>query len=153
MTTTPILTGRDIGAAERATRALLDRLLDAAEVPFPEWTVLFTLSGSGPLPASALIERQVDGLKVTTDVAQATIDALLARGLIAPSVGTPAATVDDPVLAFTRAGEAVYLPIRRAVDQIAADLYGDIPTPDLEATHRTLAEVTRRANARLGATA
>lgn len=76
MTSTPALTGRDIGQAEKATRALLDRLLD----------------------------------------------------------------------------EARYRPARRELSRITDELYGDLPEADLEATHRTLEEVTRRANAKLAAT-
>jgi hypothetical protein len=50
MTTTPNLT-RDIGQAERTMRALLERLLDEADLSFPEWTVLVFLDGAGPLTA------------------------------------------------------------------------------------------------------
>ncbi len=39
------------------------------------------------------------------------------------------------------------------IDGIVAALYGDLPAEDLEVTRRTLAEITRRANARLAATA
>jgi DNA-binding MarR family transcriptional regulator len=150
---TPILTGRDIGAAQRATRALLDRLLDAAGLPFDQWTVLFTIGGSGPLPASVLVQGQVEGLKVTPGVGRTTVAAVVDAGLIAPATGPDAAPVstDDPVLDFTPEGEGVYAPIRQAVDQITAELYSDLPAADLEATHRTLTEVTRRANARLAA--
>jgi hypothetical protein len=154
--TPPVLTGRDIGAAARATGALLDRLLDEADLPFGEWTVLFTLAGSGPLSRSALVQQQAGGLKVPESTARATVDGMLASGLIAPAGGSePAGGTDDgsdaadPRLAPTAAGMAVYRPIRQAVNQITVDLYGDLPAADLEATRRTLEEVTRRANARL----
>jgi hypothetical protein len=151
--TTPILTGRDIGAAQRATRALLDRVLNAAGLPFDQWTVLFTIGGSGPLRASVLAQGQVQGLKVPPDVGRTTVAAAVDAGLIAPATGPdPAvASTDDPILDFTPKGESVYRPVRQAVDEVTAELYSDLPPADLEATHRTLTEVTRRANARLAA--
>lgn len=157
MTTTPILTGRDIGEAERATRALLDSLLDEAGLSFPEWTVLFTLDGTGPLAGDALVHRQVDGHVVPdAAAAQATIDGLRSTGLLAPtptseahSTGGPGGDREDAPFAITAAGEAIYRPIRLAVSRITDELYGDLPSADLEATRRTLAEIARRANARL----
>ena len=58
---------------------------------------------------------------------------------------------EDPRFATTAAGEAVYRPVRRTVSRIIDELYGDLPRADLEATRRTLAEVTRRASARMAA--
>jgi DNA-binding MarR family transcriptional regulator len=147
MTTTPALTGRDIGQAANATSALLDRLLAQAGLPFPQWTVLFTLDGAGPLPRGELVQRQVHGLKVPVAEAQATVDGMRSSGLLAP-----AGDGDDPALEPTEAAEAVFRPVRQAVSRLTEELYGDLPPADLEATHRTLEEVTRRANARLAAT-
>ena len=84
MTTTPTLTCRDIGEAENAIRALLDRLLEEASVSFPEWTVLFTLDGAGPVPRSELVRRQAHGLKVPEAAAMATVDGLRSSGLLTP---------------------------------------------------------------------
>jgi DNA-binding MarR family transcriptional regulator len=152
MTTTtptpPVLTGRHIGAASRATGALLDQLLDEADLPFGEWTVLFTLAGTGPLAPDELVRQQADGLKVPEATVRATVDGLLASGLIGLGLG-PAGGDSDGRLVLTAAGEAVFRPISDAVGRITADLYGDLPAADLEATRRTLEEVTRRANARL----
>lgn len=156
MTPTPTLTGRDIGEAENAIRALLDRLLEEASVSFPEWTVLFTLDGAGPVPRSELVRRQAHGLKVPEAAAMATVDGLRSSGLLTPidqaqGAGGPSGGGEDPRLTLTAAGEAVFRPIRRAVFQISDELYGDLPPADAEATRRTLAEVTRRANALLAA--
>jgi len=154
MTSTPALTGRDIGQAEKAPRALLDRLLDEAGLSFPEWTILFTLDGTGPLARSELVRRQADGLKVPEAAVRATLDGLQSSGLLAPAdqAGGPAGDDADPRLAPTAAGEARYRPARRELSRITDELYGDLPEADLEATHRTLEEVTRRANAKLAAT-
>jgi DNA-binding MarR family transcriptional regulator len=146
MTTTPALTGRDIGQTATAIQALLDRLLVQAGISFPEWTVLFTLDSAGPLSRGELVQRQVHGLKVPEAEAQATVDGMRSSGLLAP-----AGDGDDPALAPTEAAEAVFRPVRQAVSRLTVELYGDLPPADLEATRRTLAEVARRANARLAA--
>ena len=156
MTTTPTLTGRDIGEAEHAIRALLDRLLDEAGLSFPEWTVLFTLDGAGPVARGELVRRQAQGLKVPEAAAVATVDGLGSSGLLTPidqpeGAGGPSGAGEDPRLTLTAAGEARYRPVRRAVSRISDELYGDLPAADVAATRRTLAEVTRRANARLAA--
>jgi hypothetical protein len=155
MTITPAL-ARDIGQAERTMRALLERLLDEAGLSFPEWTVLNFLDGTGPLARSELVQRQVDGRVVPEAAARATVDGLQSRGLLAPAdeahgAGGPGSDGEGLRLAPTAAGEAVYRPVRRTVARITDDLYSDLPSTDLEATHRTLAEVIRRANSRLAA--
>lgn len=155
MPTTPNLT-RDIGQAERALRALLERLLDEAGLSFSEWTVLVFLDGAGTLTHDELVRRQVDGRVVTEAEARAAVDGLLRRGLLVPAdnaggVGRRGVADENPRLALTAAGEAVYLPVRGTVDRTTGRLYGDLPQDALEATHRTLAEVHRRANVRLAA--
>jgi DNA-binding MarR family transcriptional regulator len=150
MTTTsptpPVLTGRHIGAAARATSALLDQLLDEAGLSFVEGTALFALDASGPLAPDDLVRQQAAGLKEPEATVRATVDGLLASGLI--GLG-PAGGDSDGRLVLTAAGEALFRPISDAVGRITVDLYGDLPAADLEATRRTLEEVTRRANARL----
>lgn len=153
--TIPNLT-RDIGQTERAMGALLEPLLDEAGLSFAEWTVLIFLDGSGPLTPDELVRRQVNGRVAPRAGARAAVDGLLSRGLLAPAgenhgTSEPDGDGEDPRLALTAAGEAAYRPVRRAVDRITDGLYGDLPPADLEATHRTLAEVARRANARLAA--
>ena len=142
--TTPPLT-RDIGQAERAMGALLEPLLDEAGLSFPEWTVLVYLDAGGPLAPDELVRRQLNGRVAPEAAARDAVEGLLSRGLLAPVNG------EGPPLAPTTAGEAVYGPVRRTVDRITDGLYGDLPPADLTATRRTLAEVVRRANARLAA--
>ena len=153
--TTATLT-RDIGQAERTMRALLERLLDEAGLSFPEWTVLIFLDGAGPLTLSELVRRQVDGRVAPEAEARAAVEGLLSRGLLVPAdeargAGGSGGDGEDPQLAPTTTGEAVYWPVRRTVARITDELYGDLPQADLDATQRTLAEVYRRANTRLSA--
>jgi hypothetical protein len=152
--TTPALT-RDIGRAERAMRAVLEQLLDKADFSFPEWTVLVFLDGAGPLPRSELVRRQVDGRVAPEAEARAAVDGLRSRGLLALADVAHGAGGSgdggDPLLAPTAAGEAAYRPVRRAVDRVTGELFGDLSPADLGATHRTLTEVARRANVRLAA--
>jgi hypothetical protein len=150
--TIPNLT-RDIGQTERAMGALLGPLLEEAGLSFAEWTVLVFLGAAGPLTPDELVRRQVSGRVAPRAGARAAVDGLLSRGLLVPAGeghGT-SGPGGDPRLALTADGEAAYRPVRRAVDRITDGLYGDLPPADLEATHRTLAEVARRANARLAA--
>ena len=136
----PALTGRDIGQAQRAIGALLGRKLDAAGLPFSDWVVLLTLDTAGPLAADDLVGRQADGLNEPESEARATVDRMLGSGMLAP---------EGDRLAPTAAAESVFRPICDGVSQLTVELYGDLPREDLVATRRTLAEVTRRANAKL----
>jgi hypothetical protein len=150
MTTTPALT-RDIGQAERTLRALLERTLHESGLSFSDWTVLVFLDGAGLLAGSELIQRQVDGRVAPEAAARTSVDGLRTSGLIATADETagPAARSTeggDPLLTLTPAGQAVYQPVRQSVLRITGELYGDLAPADLEATHRTLAEVARRAH-------
>lgn len=154
MTTTPPLT-RDIGQAERAMGALLEPLLDQAGLSFPEWTVLVLLESDGPLPRRELIRRQVDSRLAPEAMARDTVDRLQSSGLVGEPDGARGRLSDgedeNPLLMTTAAGQDAYQPVRRAVSRITGELYGDMPPAELDATRRTLVEITRRANARLAA--
>src|SRR5215471_14914785 len=147
MTTTHSLT-RDIGQAERAMRALLERPLKKARLSFPEWTVLVFLDSAGPLPREDLVRRLI-GAHIFPDpkASRATLDFLLSEGLL----GTDGGAGEDVRLEPTAAGEAVYGPLRQAVSRITDELYGNLSFTDVEATHRTLTEIARRPNERLAA--
>jgi DNA-binding MarR family transcriptional regulator len=148
---TPALSGRDLGVAERATRALLDRLIDGEGIGFGDWTVVFTIGTDGPQGHDALVARQVDFRKVDVATAAATLDSVVAAGLVHRADGRG----DGPGSPYTltEAGEGLYQRVSAGIAEIAAEVYGALPPEDLEVTRRTLAEVTRRANARLAATA
>lgn len=151
MTATPPLT-RDIGLAERTLGALLDRLLDDAGLSFPQWVVLNVLDDAGPLSSVELVRRQRAGLAADEVGARAAVDGLRSSGLIAPvedGAASGAAAEDDVPLAATAAARGLFEPLREKVRGITTELYGDLPSADLDATHRTLEEIARRARARI----
>jgi DNA-binding MarR family transcriptional regulator len=143
MSDTPTLTGQDIGQAEKATRAVLDRLLAETGTTFHQSVVLNLMANTqSPVELDSLVPRMTHGLKIDRPTALKAIDELVAAGLIARS-GPPV------TLAATPAGEERFRAIREGIDQITKRFYGDLPPEDLAAAHRVLAIVTERANAEL----
>ncbi len=106
--------------------------------------MLTFLSGSDPLGRDRLLERLDHGRIAGPGEAPALVEAMVARGLIAPVGGG---------LTTTAAGQEVFLPLRARVAGITATLVEGIPVDDLEATQRTLDHVTRRAAGLLAADA
>jgi DNA-binding MarR family transcriptional regulator len=145
MATTPPL-ARSIGVTERALRSLLDQRLLAAKLSFAQWAVLNFLHAAGPLTAELRIDPQRTGFVAEAGPAQQAVDDLRARGLIGPS-----AHPDQPggALAITALGRELFEPLRIGSAAVTQELWGDLPAADLDATHRTLTEIGRRANLRL----
>lgn len=140
MTTTPTLNGRVIGQAERATRAVLDRLLAEHGIPFETSVAINLLDAAGGRePADALIARMLDGLRVPEIEVWAAVDDARRRGLVD---GTD-------VLELTEAGRRHFADIQAGIAAITGRLYGDIPTTDLEVAARVLLTITDRAKAEL----
>jgi hypothetical protein len=149
MSATPPL-ARSIGVTERALRSLLDQRLLEAGLSFAQWAVLNFLHAGGPLSPAQLIGQQQAAFVADEAQAREAVDDLLARGLIGPGIeadgtGAPA----EGPLTVTEAGRAVFEPLRAGSVTVTQELWGDLPAADLEATHRTLTEIGRRANLRL----
>ena len=141
MTEVRTLNGQDIGQAERATRALLDRLLADTGTSFVEWVALNLLAkGGGRLPADSLVATVVGGLRVDGATAAAAADSLVDAGLCRRS---------GDAVELTDAGRARYEQIAAGIASISARLYGQLPVADLATAHRVLAIVTERATAEL----
>jgi hypothetical protein len=129
---------------------------------FLEWTVLVFLDVAGPLTRSELVRRQLDARIVAgPPCRRRALDRLQASLLVAPPVAEASQATQcvlsggDVLLArpisaaaaiYTPAGETV---ARVIMSRVTSKLYGNIPRMDLDATHRTLMEITRRANGRL----
>jgi hypothetical protein len=143
MSDTPTLTGQDIGQAERAIRAVFDRLLAETGASFDQWVTLNLLAiAELPIEPDELLDQLTAGLRIRESTARAAIDEVTFGGLVR-------ATADPVRLELTPDGSARVQAIRRGIAQIAARLYGDLPAHDLATTHRVLATVTERANAEL----
>ena len=146
MTQTPTLTGQDIGQAEKATRAVLDRHLARTGTSFHCWVVLNLLGTTGPaLPESELTGRMSYGLKISEAAARTAISELAAQELVTRTQSAA------PQVALTPAGGARFRQIRRGLVRITRHIYGDLPAADLAVAHRVLAAITERANAVLAA--
>ncbi|GAA2999831.1 hypothetical protein [Actinokineospora diospyrosa] len=130
--------GLVIGQAGRATRALLDRLLDEANTDFPTWVALVLLSDAD-IPENELVGRLAERLKVDRAEAALTVARLTQEGLTGPG------------LTLTQEGRARFQHISDGVDTIAALLYGDLSAEDKQTAGRVLAAVTARAEAELAA--
>lgn len=127
------LNGQVIGQAERATRAVLDRLLDRVGTPFEQWVALNLTAVSGPVAAAELAAR----LRIPLAPAAAALSALAADGLLAAD-GT-----------LTPAGRDRHAEITTGLAEITDRLYGDLPADDLAVAGRVLTLVTARASAEL----
>jgi DNA-binding MarR family transcriptional regulator len=138
------LNGQDIGEAQRATRALLDRLLAETDTTFPAWVTLNVLATSGgALPAEDVVHQVSSGLRIDEPPVQMTLADLLDGGLVV------AASDGSSTVRLTPAGDARYQQVQAGIARISERLYGDLPATDLATAHRVLATVTERANAEL----
>ena len=146
MTTTPVLTGRDIGITYQAIAAIRDRLLADVGMTFEDSIQLNVLADApaATAPSSQIVAVLVAGLKLSDEAASAAIDALVSRGHATRGADTVTATEHalDAHQRFTA-----------LVAELAPRLYGDIPTADLAAAKRVLDIVTERANRQLAVSA
>ncbi len=136
----PALTGRDIGVAFNAIRAVLDRELERHGIDFAQSTALRLIAADGPaLPQARLEETLVGSLAVAAPDAPAVVPALTAKGL---------AGVDEAGrLDLTPAGRAVAEEIAERTAEITAQVYGGLDPADLAAAARILDQVASRARA------
>jgi hypothetical protein len=141
----PTLNGQDIGQAEHATRAVLDRLLARTGTQFHGWVIINLLAaGGGALGEDELTDRITHGLKISEDAVHAAAAELAWQGLISREP-----TAGGTQVALTPAGTTRFEQIQGGIGQVTQRLYGGLPESDLATAHRVLATVTERANAEL----
>jgi hypothetical protein len=139
--TTQTLNGQIIGEAENAIRAVLDRLLAGTGTTFHQLVALNqTALVGGSIDRDQLTARMASGLKVSSSVADAAVDALTSAQLMEPVPG------DAARVSLTSAGIEHQRQIRKGIDEISARLYGDLPADDLATAGRVLTIITARAN-------
>ena len=142
----PSLTGQDIGQAEKATRAVLDRLLAETGTSFNGWVILNDLGAAHPTSKqNDLVGRIAGGLKIDEQPVRDALAELARQDLIKPA---PAAAA-NPEVTITPAGATRFHQLQEAIKQITQRLYGNLPAEDLATAHRVLTTVTERANAEL----
>jgi hypothetical protein len=138
----PTLNGLIIGQAERATRAVLDRLLAEHDTPFETWVTINLLAqAGGQQPSDDLIARMIDGLRIAEIDVWAAIDDARRRQL---------ATGTDQ-LHLTDLGRQRFDVISEGTRAITARLYADLPAEQLEVAATVLLTITARARAELDA--
>jgi DNA-binding MarR family transcriptional regulator len=137
------LTGQDVGEAEGALSALLDRVLDDndAGITRTQYIALRVVARGPALAPAALRDLLAGQPQLGLDRRQAAelLAGLQARGLA--TGGDP----DGPVR-LTAEGAALNAELGRAVAALGEQLYDGIDPADLATAHRVLVEVTERAN-------
>ncbi|HZD70147.1 MAG TPA: MarR family transcriptional regulator [Actinomycetes bacterium] len=140
------LTGQDVGEAEGALTALLNKVLaDAnAGITRTQYIALRVLALRGPAPSPAALHDYLAGQpQVGLDLPQVAelFHSLEARGLVTGSAP------DGPgPTQLTPEGAALHADLADAVAGLTKRLYADLNPDDLATAHRVLVEVTERAN-------
>ncbi len=111
MTQTPTLTGQDIGQAEKATRAVLNRLLDETGTSFHGWVILNLLGADGStLDQDEVVGRVVHTLKIDEPAVHDALAELVGQGLVSR---TPP-DAHDPEITLTLAGTTASIGCEKA---------------------------------------
>jgi DNA-binding MarR family transcriptional regulator len=142
-TQAPALSTQVIGQAESALGAILEPLLDQAELTFPQWLVLVITSASGDSVARGeLVQRISTSRKLPSVQVLSALEKLAVAGLVETTADA------DVTVALTPVGLARFQDVRGKVDEITGRLF-DLPADDLVVAGRVLSIVTARANAEI----
>lgn len=136
-----VLTAQQIGRAENALRAILNRLLAESGMEYVAWVIVNLVANSGPSnDFEQFVGRAVNTLKSPAEQVRATVEVLLGQGLLEANQGR---------LGLTTGGEALYRRLRDGIAEITDRLYASIPTSDLQTAQRVLEIITEQANTEL----
>ncbi|MEW2527122.1 MarR family transcriptional regulator [Streptomyces sp. NPDC047071] len=142
-TTAPLADARALGLAHYAARGVLERVLTRHGVTFQQQIALrAAVTADTPRTPDALVAQVRDILKADPDAVRATLDELVAKGLL---------VADGTHLLPTDAGRELLAAAGAEIAPVSARIWGGIPTEDLAAAGRVLALVAERANAELAA--
>ncbi len=142
----PTLTGQDIGEAQGAVRALLDRVLADTDTATTsnQYIALRVLAVRGPAAVPAALHQFLAGqpqLGLDLPAVAELFGGLEASGLVSGSAP------DGPgPTQLTAEGAALYARLAAAVATVTRQLYADFDPDDLATAHRVLAQVTERAH-------
>ncbi|MGI5238366.1 hypothetical protein [Dactylosporangium sp. CA-139066] len=133
-----------IGQTEKALNAILDRQLAGTGITEPQWvTLTLTVRAGAPLPGDTLAARVAAATKVDRSEAHDRLTELTTAGLIQENA--------DGTVTPTERGKAQWTTVRASIETITADLWGDLPAPDLTTAATVLTTVLQRANTLLSA--
>jgi uncharacterized protein with von Willebrand factor type A (vWA) domain len=142
MSEAPVLDGRVIRRAERATRALLERLLVRTGTRVEQWVALNLVTVAGEAAdLDSLIEQMGESAALAEAVVREVLDELIAAGLLEAA--------GDARVRLTGAGRARCRRIGDDLAEVIGRVYEGIAAEDLATTARVLAVVAERANAEL----
>ncbi|SDJ37576.1 MarR family transcriptional regulator [Streptomyces indicus] len=139
--TAPLANPRDLALAHYAARGVLEQVLTGHGITFQESVTLRAAVTAGSEQTRDDLVATVQGsLKAEPAALRATVDALLAKELLAEDGGQ---------VRPTDAGRALQQTLGAETAPVSARIWGGIPEEDLAAAGRVLALVTERANAEL----
>jgi DNA-binding MarR family transcriptional regulator len=140
------LTGQDVGEAEGALTALLNKVLTGTNtgITRTQYIALRVLALRGPAASPAALHDYLAGQpQVGLDLSQV---AELFRGLEARGLVTGSAADGPGPTQLTPEGAALNAKLADAVATLTERLYADLDPDDLATAHRVLVEVTQRAS-------
>jgi DNA-binding MarR family transcriptional regulator len=139
------LTGQDVGEAEGALSALLDRVLDDTDagITRTQYIALRVVARGPALAPAALGDFLAGQPQLGLDRRQA---AELLAGLDARGLATGGSPDGPGPVQLTAEGAALHDQLAEAVAALSERLYDGIDPADLATAHRVLVEVTERAN-------
>jgi DNA-binding MarR family transcriptional regulator len=135
-----------IGQAEKAHKAILDRILAETTLDEKQWiTVQVALAAGASFDRVQLVAGVASAAKFDAADVEAAIAALTGAGLVQAAPGA------DGQLTFTVEGRVLVENLRGETRAIIARAYRDIPAEDLATTARVLTAVTAKISDELGA--
>ncbi|MFI8931681.1 MarR family transcriptional regulator [Streptomyces sp. NPDC053474] len=141
--TAPLADARALGLAHYAARGVLERVLARHGVTFQQQiTLRAAVTAAAPRTPEDLVAQVRDTLKADPADIRATLDELVAKGLL---------VADGAHLLPTDAGRELLATAAAEAAPFTARVWGGIPTEDLAVAGRVLALVAERANAELAA--
>lgn len=128
---------QSLGSAERAMRALLDQCLRSSNLTFAQWTMLVFTSNAEPT-SQELEDRLLQGYVVKDEAAaKQAIATMLSTNLLQLAV--------SGTWKQTSHGSELFRTLSEQVKGTTKSILCELQQNELEATHRTLLEIFRRA--------
>ena len=142
------LFGQSVGEAQRALRALVDRVFDDAGTSFETWVVLNTLATQGPAIPDAKLRGDLEyGLSAGSDTISGLLDDLRSSGLIRFAADSDGS--DGHQIELSSAGADFHRRLRESIASASDRVTSKIDPAELATTVNVLTAVKARAEALL----